>query len=153
MHKDFRCLKLSQEYMKTNWEKIYKIDEEHVTSGALEYWDKANYLFDLEHKWELSSYVCKGKELLGYRIVSGRGKYPHYAHSHRTSIKAAYLRKGIATILLSKSISSAKRYGYIGFTGLVNKHNIRSKKFLESTSWKNSGKILSNNELWYLNFN
>ncbi len=150
--KEFACKPLSRDIMETHWKKLYKIDAQHVTTMELEEWNKNEYLFEIENKWQLSFYMCKGAQIIGYRIVSGRGKLHGYAHSHRTSIVTNYLRKGVGTQLLKKSVSAAKAFGYIGLTGLVHKNNIRSKKFLENTGWKNSGDILNENELWSLTF-
>lgn len=146
------CIKLTRDMMIKYWKTFLEIDSEHVNSGALEEWGEENFFYELTDKWELSSLVHIDFKVLGYRIASGRGKYPGYAHSHRTSIDPHYIRMGMGKLLLNKSITSAKSLGYKGLTGLVNINNTRSKIFLESTGWKDTGDIVQGNELWVLNF-
>lgn len=146
------CIKLSKDLMVKHLKKLLEIDSDHVNSGALEEWGTKNFFYELIDKWDLSSLVHIDFKVLGYRIASGRGKYPGYAHSHRTSIDPHYIRRGLGKMLLNKSVSSAKILGYKGVTGLVNINNTRSKKFLESTGWKNTGDITQGNELWVLDF-
>lgn len=153
MPDEIECYNLTKEFMESNWKQLYDIDTAHVSNGYIEFWDIDNYMFELKDKWTLSSYVCMNSNILGYRIVSGQGKFLNYAHSHRTSIKPEFLRQGIAKRLLERSISNAKILYYIGFTGLVHKNNAISKKFLKNTGWKYSNRMLNNNELWFLEFN
>ncbi len=100
---------ISKEAMLKLWKTFVEIDKAHVASGMLENWDKEHYLFEIKDKWRLSYYLYNNQhQIIGYKIVSGRGKFDNYCHTHRTSIKYEFCNLGYGSILQEKCFNSAK---------------------------------------------
>ena len=150
--KKYEINPLDKKTIQNIWKELILIDQQHIEAGLLELWNYENYVFDIIDKWRLSFYIHDTNKILGYRIVSGRGKIKGYSHSHRTSILPCCQGNGLGNMLLKKSIEKSLEYGYKGMTGLRNKENYISQKFLIKTNWTNTGQEINKNELWKLDF-
>jgi GNAT superfamily N-acetyltransferase len=138
--------------MKHLWKQFQSLDEPYVATQDLEAWSETHYLSDLPDKWQLSSLVLTKGVPVGYRIASGNGKKPRYAHTHRTCVRSDALRLGIGRALLDRTIATAKSLGYAGLTGMRSANNSRSAEFLRATGWHRTRTIANGNELWVLPF-
>ena len=141
---------LSAEFMHRFHGSCAELDEPEVGSGYLERWGIDNYMFELQDKWRLSTAALSGGEMMGYRVVSGRGLEPNCAHSHRTVVARTLRRSGVARLLLVASVHAARAAGYLGMTAKCHPANRASQQFLTATGWKEIGRDESDNQLWLL---
>lgn len=141
---------LTRRRMRDICESCLQFDVPEVKEGNLEPWTASNYLAELPGKWALSKVAYIGGDLVGYRIVSGRGLTDSFAHSHRTVVDRLWRRKGVALALLASSVAEAAAAGFEGISGKCHPENLVSQRFLEATGWRLEKTPPGENQLWVL---
>ena len=99
-------------------------------------WEKKNFLYDLNQKFQLSFGVSIYNFIVGYSILSLKDS--KNIHLHRFITSSKYRGKGVGSFMWDEIIKRFKNHKAIGLTLKVHQKNIKSIKFYENRHMKKS---------------
>jgi len=97
-----------------------------------EKWGKDNFLLDLHLKFDLSLCIVANNKLIGYCIVSKKGKV---AHIHRIAVSPKHSGKCIGHIMIEFLKQKAKKYNCQKIVAETLR-NIKSNKFYRKEGFR-----------------